>query len=91
MPLEFAKALVRLFYVYLLIGGLLLPWWHARGLRRLDATAATGPWGFRVLISFGLVALWPWLLARACRTSGHPEAEHNAHRDRAQLQSEAAS
>jgi len=62
---------------------MLLPWWHVRGLRRFDASAGTGPWGFRVLISPGLVALWPWLLARARSGAGHPHAERNAHRDAA--------
>jgi len=84
MPLPLATFLVSVFYVYAAIGLLLLPWWQAKGLRRLDATAAAGPWGFRVLISFGLVALWPWLLARARRGHGHPPAEHNAHRDQSQ-------
>jgi hypothetical protein len=58
----------------------LLPWWHLRGLRRLDASSASGPWGFRVLISPGLVALWPWLFARARQGTGHPHTERNAHR-----------
>jgi hypothetical protein len=80
MPLEFATALVRALAVYVAIGLLLLLWWHARGLRRLDLAAAEGPWGFRVLISPGLVVLWPWLMARARRADGHPAEERNAHR-----------
>jgi len=83
MPVEFAIGLVHAFYAYAIIGVLLLPWWQISGLRRLDAAAASGPWGFRILISFGLVALWPWLLLRARRTNGHPLPERNAHRDRA--------
>lgn len=80
MPLEFATALVSAIAVYVAIGLLLLPWWHARGLRRLDTVAADGPWGFRVLISPGLIALWPWLITRARRSNGHPAEERNAHR-----------
>jgi hypothetical protein len=87
MPLESATALVSAIAVYVAMGFLLLPWWHARGLRRLDTTAAEGPWGFRVLISPGLVALWPWLLARARRGNGRPAAELNAHRRRAEADS----
>ncbi len=83
MPVEFAICLVRVFYAYVGAGFILLPWWHWAGLRRIDATAAAGPWGFRMLISFGLVALWPWLVRRAWRATGHPPAERNAHRDRA--------
>ena len=67
MPMEIAVWLVRGFYAYVVAGLLLLPWWHARGLRRIDETAAAGPWGFRLLISPGLVVLWPWLLRRAAR------------------------
>lgn len=83
MPVEFAIYLVRVLYVYAGIGIVLLPWWHLVGLRRLDLTAATGPWGFRILVSFGLAAFWPWLLLRARRAHGHPLPEHNTHRDRA--------
>jgi len=80
MPVEIATWLVRAFYVYVGVGLLLLPWWHWRGLRRLDETAAKGPWGFRLLISPGLVALWPVMLQRARRGTGHPAEERNAHR-----------
>jgi hypothetical protein len=83
MSLVFATWFARLVYIYIGIGLLLLPWWHMRGLRRLDAVAAKGPWGFRVLISPGLVVLWPWMLARAARAPGHPTEERNAHRVRA--------
>ena len=80
MPVEIATWLVRALYVYAGAGLLLLPWWHLRGLRRLDESAASGPWGFRFLISPGLVALWPLLLRRARRGTGHPAEECNAHR-----------
>jgi hypothetical protein len=72
--------LVRALYFYGGVGVLLLPWWHWRGLSRLDVAAGKGPWGFRGLISPGLVALWPWLLMRARRAKGHPRTETNAHR-----------
>jgi hypothetical protein len=80
MSVEIATWSVRAFYVYTGLGLLLLPWWHWRGLRLLDETAATGPWGFRVLISPGLVALWPVMLQRARHGTGHPAEERNAHR-----------
>ena len=83
MLLLAASCFVYLGYVYLGVGVLLLPWWHRRGLARLDAAAGAGPWGFRVLISPGLVALWPWLLLRARAAHGHPRPERNAHRDQA--------
>lgn len=83
MPLFVASCLVYLGYTYLAAGILLLPWWHRRGLARLDAAAGAGPWGFRLLVSPGLVALWPWLLRRARSGDGHPPPERNAHRDQA--------
>lgn len=83
MNLTLAVWVVYAIYLYVLIGLLLLPWWHLRGLRELDEVAATGPWGFRLLISFGLVALWPAMLRRARRAHGEPVPEHNPHRDRA--------
>lgn len=80
MPIEVATWLVRVVYAYVIVGVVLLPWWHAQGLRRLDRAAAQGPWLFRVMISPGVVALWPWLLARARKGGGHPRVESNAHR-----------
>jgi len=88
MPIEIAVWLVRLGYGYIAIGLLLLPWWHLRGLQRLDHAAGSGPWGFRVLVSPGLVALWPWLLTSAVRGSGEPEEECNAHRKLARVRVE---
>lgn len=81
MPLLLATWLVHAIYAYVLAGLLLLPWWHLRGLHRLDPGAGRGPWGFRMLISPGLVALWPGLLVRALRSPGRPKTERNAHRD----------
>ena len=81
MNLELAVWIVRAIYLYVLTGVLLLPWWHLRGLRRLDEVAAEGPWGFRILISFGLVALWPVALRRMAHAHGHPLVEKNAHRE----------
>ena len=80
MWLEATTWLVRLVDAYVGVGVLLLPWWHWRGLRRLDATAAVGPWGFRILISFGLVVFWPLLVRRGRTGHGHPPTERNAHR-----------
>lgn len=80
MPLPLAVWFVRLAYLYGAAGVLLVPWWHIRGLQRLDDAAAPGPWGFRLLITPGLIALWPWLLAQTWRRAGEPPAECNAHR-----------
>ena len=83
MSIEFAYFLVRLGYLYVTLGLLLLPWWHLSGLRRLDSNAGHGSWGFRILVSFGLIAFWPWLILSARHARGQPRPERNAHRDRA--------
>jgi hypothetical protein len=84
MNLNVALWTARAVYFYLGIGLLLLPWWQLRGLAKLDRAAAEGPWGFRILISFGLVALWPVLFRRIATADGHPPAERNPHRDAAE-------
>lgn len=40
---------------------------HARGLRRLDPAATSAPLGFRLIITPGLIALWPIVLTRIVR------------------------
>lgn len=52
------------------------------GVQRVDTAAQGAPWGFRLLILPGAVALWPLLMARWVRGAGPPE-ERNAHRDAA--------
>lgn len=37
---------------------------HAGGLGRVDPAVSGAGWWFRALITPGLVALWPWMLAR---------------------------
>jgi hypothetical protein len=83
MPIELARWIAWICYAYIGVGLALLPWWHWCGLERLDLAAARGPRGFRVIISPGLVALWPPMLVKAARGNGHPPVERNVHRDRA--------
>ena len=75
-----ASCVAWFLYGYLAVGIVLLPWWQLKGLARLDAATAHAPWGFRVLVSPGLIALWPFLLSRAIKGTGHPPVERNAHR-----------
>jgi uncharacterized membrane protein YfcA len=83
MSIPFAQFLVGALYVYLGIGVLVAAWMHFGGLRRVDTTAARGTVGFRILITPGLVLLWPLILTRAIRGAGAPPVERNAHRDTA--------
>lgn len=43
---------------------------QAMGLKRFDAAAASAGWGFRLLITPGIVALWPVLLVLWVKRSG---------------------
>lgn len=83
MSILFAKILVELLYAYLGIGVLVMLWMHAGGLRRVDTAAAKGTIGFRILVSPGLVLLWPLILKRAIHAAGHPPVESGPHRDAA--------
>ena len=72
---------VRLLGLYLAAGLFFAVAFHLRGMRRVDAGVRGSTWGFRILVTPGVVALWPWL-ARSWRR-GVPTAERNAHRDAA--------
>lgn len=50
--------------VHLALGLVFAIWFLARGLARLDPTAAHAPVWFRLIIAPGVVALWPVLLIR---------------------------
>ncbi|MSU57239.1 MAG: hypothetical protein EXS35_03490 [Pedosphaera sp.] len=50
------------------------------GAKRIDPHAAQGPWGFRLLIIPGVMALWPLLLRRWATGVKEPPEECNAHR-----------
>lgn len=65
-----ADALLRLLAVYAVLGALFAIAFQARGLARLGAPAAQGSAGFRILVTPGVIALWP-LLARRWWTAAH--------------------
>ena len=80
MTIETASWIARGIYAYLALGVVVAAWLQCGGLKRVDATASQGPWGFRVLITPGLILLWPFLLKAARANRGHPRAECNPHR-----------
>lgn len=69
MPIETAAALVHAFHLYLGCGAIFAIAFVWRGAAAIDAKAATGSLGFRLLLVPGAIALWPLLLAKWRRGS----------------------
>jgi len=67
---------------YLAIGAVFAPLFVTRLVGRIDPDAAQGSWGFRLAITPGVVALWPWMLVRVLR-GGEP-CERGPHLDAAE-------
>lgn len=72
MPIEIAFVVAMALEIYLGLGLVFALWFALSGARRLDPTAASGSWGFRVLLLPGSVLLWPLLLPRALAGRGDP-------------------
>jgi hypothetical protein len=64
MPVEIAEKVLSFAALYVAAGVLFALVFFVAGLRRIDETAARGPWRFKLLILPGVVALWPVLLAK---------------------------
>lgn len=82
MPESIASALVTAMLVYAGAGLIFALAFVTRGAGRIDPEAASGSWGFRLLILPGSAALWPLLALRWARGLGPPD-ERNPHRDAA--------
>lgn len=65
---------------YLVLGLFFAVAFQLRGLGRVDPSAKDGSWGFRVLVTPGVVALWPLLWRRWARAADGLPEETNAHR-----------
>lgn len=68
---------------YLLCGFLFAIPFVLTGVGKIDAQAAHGSWGFRVLIIPGTMFLWPWLARRWMKGVHEPPEEINPHRSAA--------
>lgn len=75
-----AFLLPLVFGVYVVAGVLSALGVLGRGLERIDLSACGAPYGFKVMVFPGLVALWPLFVLRWLHGSGHPPEENNAHR-----------
>jgi hypothetical protein len=62
--------LVKLAEAYLLAGLVVAGFFFARWLKAVDPAAVGGNWGFRVLITPGVIVLWPVVVMRVfCQKS----------------------
>jgi hypothetical protein len=77
-----AEGLVVLLMVYTTVGVLFSIPFALRGVVAVDPGAADSGWGFRLIITPGVIALWPLLLSRWWRGEG-ARPESNAHRSAA--------
>jgi len=64
MSFEAADALVQAIGLYLAAGLVFAGAFHVFGLARVDPAARGAGWGFRLLITPALAALWPVMAAR---------------------------
>jgi hypothetical protein len=56
--------------LYASVGLLFALFFALRGAERYDPAVKNSPWGFRLLIVPGAMALWPFLIARTLRGVG---------------------
>lgn len=69
------RALLTLAAGYAALGSAAAVPLHGRGLVTIDPATRRAGLGFRLLVTPGIVALWPWLLVRWWRTChGRPAA-----------------
>lgn len=72
-------ALLGILGIYLALGFVFGVIFAFAGAKSIDASAASGSWGFKLLIIPGCSVFWPYLLKRWMERSPPPE-ENSAHR-----------
>ncbi len=73
------STLLTLLGFYLLIGFIFGVIFAFAGAKHIDPSAASGAWGFKLLIIPGCAIFWPYLLKRWIGKSAPPD-ESSAHR-----------
>jgi len=76
----FVRGMLGLAGIYLGLGLLAAIVLHARGLREIDPGVVGAGWLFRVLVTPGILALWPVLLPRWLRARGGAASPGAVHR-----------
>lgn len=64
MTTEFFRGLLQAAAAYVIVGAMFAALFHRRGLRVIDAGSREAGLGFRLIITPGIVALWPLLALR---------------------------
>ena len=67
--MSIAHTILAIASLYLAAGIIFGCWFVTAGVARLDANARNAPFGFRILILPGTIALWPVLLAKSITMS----------------------
>lgn len=80
MALIVARWMLALAGTYLAAGILFAAAFLTVGIARIDPAGRTAPWGFRILVAPGVVALWPLLARRWASGRAHPPDPEDAHR-----------
>lgn len=75
-----AKAFVKVFEAYSLIGLVFAGLFVSLGVQKLDPEARGSGIAFRLLILPGVAGFWPMILARWIRGLPEPPIEKNPHR-----------
>ena len=67
-----AHLLLALLAGYLVVGAAVGVSFIVFGIGRVDPGARGAPWGFRLIVLPGVIALWPWIAARWIRSGAAP-------------------
>ena len=62
--MQLAEIFVDALAAYALIGSVFAAAFVTRGIHQIDPVAEHAPWGFRLIVVPGVVALWPLLWMR---------------------------
>jgi hypothetical protein len=77
-----AQVIVYISFAYLGIGFLFSSYFSFVAVKKFDQAAKDAGIGFRLIIFFGVVALWPLLVKRLLAGEGQP-VEKTSHREMA--------
>ena len=83
MSVSLASWIVGLVGVYLALGIVFVLPFLLKGIGRIDPVAAEGTVGFKIIISPGVIALWPLLARRWLTGVRTPPEEKSPHRSAA--------